>query len=118
MLNCVNSLACMAYIQIKYDKTKDHRQNFLENSLIQRVFFVYVGVNEFYYIGSAVINIYQAYEYAIMINLIAYQKGKKVSDIMYQMSNKETRDAFRRRESIIGIIFHLMIIPVIFIKVL
>ena len=47
--------------------------------------------------------IYQAYEWAIMINLILYQKGKQVNEIMFKMSNKASRDAFRKREKCIKI---------------
>ena len=33
-----------------------------------------------------------------MIHIIRFQNGKKLQDIIYQISNKETRDDFRRVE--------------------
>jgi NADH:ubiquinone oxidoreductase subunit 2 (subunit N) len=40
-----------------------------------------------------------------MINLIVYQRGKDVKEIMFQMSEKKTRDAFRNKETAIKYFF-------------
>ena len=63
------------------------------------------------FLGQNLVVIYQVYEWAIMINMILYQKGNSINEIMYKLSNKVTRDEFRRREMIIKLVIYAIVIP-------
>ena len=62
------------------------------------------------FLGQNLLVIYQVYEWAIMINIILYQKGKSVNEIMYKLSNKVTRDEFRKREMMIKIFTYTIVV--------
>ena len=52
-----------------------------------------------------------------MIFMILYQNGKKLGEIVHDMSNKETRDAFRRKERCIVVLYQFLILFVTLINV-
>ena len=50
---------------------------------------------------SDVLCLSQAYEWSVMINMIIFQQGKTIQDIMYEMSEKSSRDTFQKAEKAI-----------------
>ena len=54
--------------------------------------------------------IYQIYEWMIMIHMMVYQNGKQLQDIIYQISNYQSRQTFRRTEDICKYIIWLLVV--------
>jgi hypothetical protein len=53
-----------------------------------------------------------------MINLIIYQSGKEIPEIMFQMSEKKNRDDFRKKEEIIMYGFNSIMVFIIILEVI
>ena len=67
------------------------------------MFFIFLS--DFY---SNLVCIAQAFEWAIMINMIVYQNGKTLSEIMHLMSEHQSRKAFRVIETKIQITYYFV----------
>ena len=50
------------------------------------------------HLGSNTLNIYQLYEWIVMVNMIAFQNGRTVERINYLLNSAEERKAYQRRE--------------------
>jgi hypothetical protein len=66
---------------------------------------IFVFVADFF---SNLLCLAQAYEWAIMINMIIYQNGKNLSEIMYLMSEFKSREKFRNVESKITFVYYII----------
>ena len=60
--------------------------------------------------GSQVLILLQMNEWSVMVYMIMYQNGKKMGEIVHDMSNKETRDVYRRKERSIMLLFQFLIL--------
>jgi hypothetical protein len=68
-----------------------------------------VDTSVFYFTDAIqdLIIVTQCFEWIIMINMIKYQDGKTVAEIMFLTSEKKSRDKFRNREGRIMKIYYV-----------
>ena len=85
----------------------------MEDSLIKWLVRVYLAQLVALDVGQQIMILQQVSEWAVMSYMVAYQKGKTLGEITFEMNNPSSRNAYRRREAVILYSFHFLILLLI-----